>query len=123
MVKALRKCEECGKMVKRTTMRFGHFFCGCCKRRSSFPKLYSKLGMDTIKFKPKKKRGRYARLKWDERKFLWVKHIKETGDETKANEMMKKVLEAVKNAHIQAEDAQDKQKPSRRVIMPYEEQK
>ena len=121
----MANCEECGKLIgSKGSIKHGHRLCGKCKHKNSFPNIYAKLGLNNSnkikwKSKPKYKKNKFFNLKWDERKLLWVKHVKETGDETKATQIMQNVLAAGKQSHEKVNESQQESE-SKVIKMPYE---
>ena len=98
-------CEECGREVgKHCTYLHGHLVCGYCKRRTSFPHI---LGIHNtpkgnVKWEnqDKPKRNRYnSYLDWDEKKFLYKKHIKYQSEE-ESRAAIALVLASVKNSRL-----------------------
>jgi len=122
-------CEECGNEVNQlhSARKFGHWFCGRCKRRVSYPKLFAKLFPqifgDSTADKHFNRTIKGLQLTSDEKDILYKKHWKEGMPKSEIKEKLKTIRERIKHSHeiekirIAAEKAQQRNKG---IIMPYE---
>lgn len=95
-------CEGCGKegQLRKGTIRCGHFLCGHCKIRTHFEILGKH--NQPIQSNPNRLRPQSSRVSLlrDESRFLWIKHIKQCGNEKQAAEALHQVRFFTKMSHI-----------------------
>ena len=117
-MREVKYCAECNKIAgRRGGKRFGFILCGGCCKKVTLPNLFSRTHpllqetLDRIKLKQLERRcGKgFRNLKDYEKRYLWIKHVKQGESAEQASMAIKGIVNMVRKHHNESKESTPKE--------------